>query len=151
MQRGSMPPFVFRLEQVLAYRQQLEEQAMLALALVRARLDARRRDEENCRASLLAQREKLSRADALPAEERWLVAGYIRGLEQDLERARRDIPVLEEECDHCRTILIEKAKDRKLLEKLKEKQARHHHTAETRKEQKYNDEIATLRYAAPSF
>ena len=146
-----MAPFTFRLEQVLDYRQQLEEQAMLALAQARARLDARRRDVENFLSSLLAQREKLSRAAALTGEERWLLAGYITGLEHDLAQAQQDVPVLEEECDHCQTVLIAKAKDRKLLEKLKAKQARRHSEAETHREQKNHDETATIRFAAASF
>ena len=41
--------------------------------------------------------------------------------------------------------------DKKLLEKLKERQKQHYVREEQLKEQRINDETATLRYKAPTF
>ena len=143
-----MRNFRFSLDQVLQYRQQLEEQAMLALAQVQARLDARRRDAENCVNSILAQREKLSRAAELSPDDYWLTSGYITALTQDLEQARADIAHLEKEMDRCRTVLMQKAMDKKVLENLKKRREKQHIQVELHREQQSYDEIATLRFTA---
>ncbi len=143
---GNMAPFHFSLEQVLRYRQQLEEQAMLALAEARAARDKRRRERDECVAALAEQRVKLASAATLPAEERWLITGYIAGLTQDLEQARIDLIVLEEEMDRCRQALTQRSQDKKLLEKLKDRQAKRHAQTETYRDQKSYDDIATIRF-----
>ncbi len=141
-----MAPFHFSLEQVLRYRQQLEEQALLALAQARAARDKRRRERDACAAAIAEQRVKLASSALLNAEERWLISGYITGLTQDLKQARIDLAALEEEMDRCRQALIQKSQDKKLLEKLKARQATRHAQAETHREQKSHDDTATIRF-----
>ena len=141
-----MAPFHFSLEQVLRYRQQLEEQAMLALAQANAARDKRLRDRDEYIATLAAQRAKLADAAAMTAEERWLTTGYITGLTQDLEQAKIDLIALEEEVDRCRQHLIQRSQDKKLLEKLKTRQATRHAQTEMQREQKSYDDIATIRF-----
>ena len=53
--------------------------------------------------------------------------------------------------EEARNLLAARAIDKKLLEKLKERQKHYHAREEQLKEQRFNDEIATLRYKAPSF
>ena len=53
--------------------------------------------------------------------------------------------------DEMRKVLATRSMDRKLLEKLKERKRRQYLLDERLKEQRFNDEIATLRYNAPNF
>lgn len=141
-----MAPFRFRLEQVLAYRRQLEEQAMQELAKARALRDETARRIAHMEADLAETREKLGQAVNLPAEERWLLTGYEKALITELDAAKELLAQQEEAVDACRAVLVQKAQERELLDKLKEKQANRHAQEERLKEQRENDEIATLRY-----
>ena len=53
--------------------------------------------------------------------------------------------------EEARNLLAARAIDKKLLYKLKERQKQYYAREEQLKEQRFNDEIATLRYKAPSF
>ncbi len=146
-----MPPFKFRLEQVRLYRKQLEEQAMQALAEAVMRRDALAEHIAALESSIAEHRVKLCGAAAMGAAERWLVQGYLSGLCQDHEQAGRQLAEAEHYVDACRTVLVERAKERGLLDSLKEKQAQRHLLLERQQEQKTNDETATLRYKPVSF
>ena len=146
-----MAPFRFRLENVLTYRKRLEEEAMQTLAgavLRRDRLLARR---ESLRKTREEHRERLCRAHLLTAAERWLLQGFLYALGQDLEDTEKDLSHAEEEVDRCRAALVQRAQDRSLLDRLREKQAASHAALERNKEQRAFDEAATLRYTPASF
>ena len=53
--------------------------------------------------------------------------------------------------EESRRILAARAMDRKILDKLRDRQKEHYMHDERMKEQRFNDEIATLRYKAPTF
>lgn len=141
-----MAPFRFRLEQVRLYRKQLEEQAMQALAEAVMQRDAL--VERINALSLIAgeQRARLCRPDTMQDGERWVTQSYLDGLVQDIRLAGRQLSEAENHVDACRTDLVERAKERGLLDSLKEKQAERHLLLERQQEQKNNDETATLRY-----
>lgn len=141
-----MAPFRFRLEQVRLYRKQLEEQAMQALAQAAAHRDAVSKRIAALEQAVVEQRGCLSRAEAFNAAERWLIRNYVSGLGKDLENARLALEEAENAVDRCRAALIQKAKERGLLDTLKEKQAAKHLHLERLQEQRTNDETATLRY-----
>lgn len=145
-----MAPFKFRLEQVRLYRKQLEEQAMQALAAAVMQRDALVEHISALERTASEQRARMCRADAMPAAERWLVQGYLGGLVQDIKHARWQLAEAEQHVDACRTALVERAKERGLLDSLKEKQAERHLLLERQQEQKTNDETATLRYKPAS-
>ena len=141
-----MAPFRFRLEQVRLYRKQLEEQAMQTLALASAHRDALKKRIAALHEALAEQHSRLSRAEALEAAERWLTQNYVSGLKKDLQSAGIALEEAENAVDRCRIDLIQKAKERGLLDTLKEKQAAKHLQLERQQEQRNYDEAATLRY-----
>ncbi|MDR2075866.1 MAG: flagellar export protein FliJ [Desulfovibrio sp.] len=146
-----MAPFRFRLETVLDYRKRLEEEAMQTLAgavLRRDGLLARRQSLQGTRAE---HRDRLCGAHLLTAAERWLLQGFLRALERDLKDTENALRQAEEEVDRCRTALVQKARERSLLDRLKEKQAAAHAALERANEQRAFDEAATLRYTPASF
>ncbi len=141
-----MAPFRFRLDQVLAYRRQLEEQAMQELAKASMMRDATRARVESLESELAEQRARLCAAAGLDAAERWLVALYEKALKQDITMQRALLAEQEREVDRCRTALVARAQERELLDKLKEKQAARHAEQERQLERRIFDETATLRY-----
>lgn len=141
-----MAPFRFRLEQVRLYRKQLEEQAMQALAAAVMHRDAIVERIGRIRNAIDEQQVRLCRPEGMSAAERWLAQSYITALKADLAVANRERKKAEEHVDTCRVDLINKAKDRGLLDSLKEKQAARHLLEERQQEQRNNDETATLRY-----
>jgi flagellar FliJ protein len=145
-----MSAFKFSLEQVLRYRKRLEEQAMQAFARAAEARDKRLREKEECEAAVAQAREKLADPALLDADERWLITGYITALTHDIARARADLAALEENLDRARADLTRKAQEKKLLERLGEKQANRHRLAENHKEQQNYDDIATIRFMPPA-
>lgn len=144
-------PFRFSLQKVLDYREQLEEEAKNRFALVQ-------RQYREAKAQLAALSSKLETQEARlygqvidNAGERWLLESFIKGLRADIEATTARVQNLRATRDEMRKILAARSMDRKLLEKLKERKYRQYLLDERLKEQRFNDEIATLRYKAPNF
>ena len=87
----------------------------------------------------------------MDAPERWLREQYVKGLRADAAHEAIQVRMLEQLAEEARQLLAARAIDKKLLEKLKERQKQHHVREEQLKEQRINDETATLRYKAPTF
>ncbi|WP_029895812.1 flagellar export protein FliJ [Desulfohalovibrio reitneri] len=144
-------PFRFKLEKVLQFRRQAEEQAQQDLARARSRL---REQEERLEGLLQAladhEASRFGNAEMTQADL-WLWENYHRGLSQDVESSRVRRNRLAEEVERARAALIEKAKDRKVMEKLKEQQAEKHAREEQALEEKENDEVATILHGYRAF
>lgn len=138
-------PFVFRLEKVLEYRRQLEDQARMALAQAQARHDSQKSIVADLSTRLAAHVERGFGKDAQQADI-WLWMQYREALEKDLAVARAELERLASILQTCRQEAVLRSRERKLLEKLKDRQARKHHVAESLDEQKEFDEMATIRH-----
>lgn len=138
-------PFRFKLDKVLDYREQLEEQAKAALARAKAAYDAQADVVANLEARMEAhmQKEQESRKST---NDMWLWRQYKDALGQDISVARVELNSLELKLQRSRTEAVERSRDKKLLEKLKQTQAKKHHDEESAREEKENDEMATIRY-----
>ena len=143
-------PFRFSLQKVLEYRSQLEDQAKLELARAERALAEQTALVRRLEHALDAHLEDASRTAPASAAQMWLNRNYAKRLAEDLDQARVVRGRLEQAVRECRAEVVEKAKERKLLEKLKEKQAERHARDEEHKEQAQFDEMATLRYQAPA-
>ena len=143
-------PFTFKLEKVLDYREQLEEQAKGELAKAKAARDAQAARVADLEARLAGHmaNEKASRKTT---NDMWLWRQYKEALEQDISVARLELNGLELNLQRCRAQAVERSKDKKLLEKLKSTQAKKHHEKESAREEKENDEMATIRYEPQDF
>ncbi|NDV25891.1 flagellar export protein FliJ [Desulfovibrio sp. JC010] len=142
-------PFVFKLEKVLEFREQAEEQAKLALAeALRLHQEAKKKlwaVEE------LVVAHRKTRSENRTADEVWLWQQYDMALQEDLVAAQNRLKQLALNLQKCRAEAVKKSKDRKLLEKLKENQAKKYHEEESLKEQKEYDEMATIRFKPENF
>lgn len=150
-QGNIMAPFRFRLEQVLRYRVQLEDQAKQALAGAQTRHEAAAKELAALLQTLAEQQAVLSQAGGLTPDELWLALRYAELVRFDVAQAEQREQALSEEVQQCRVELGEKAKERKLLDKLKEKQAVKHAAEERLQEERVFDETATIRHNIQSF
>lgn len=143
-------PFSFKLEKVLDYRAQLEEQAKAELARAQAKHDAQLEVVEDLTARLKAHMAK-ERESQKSTNDMWLWRQYKDALEQDIASARYRLSELELNLHKRRQEAVEKSRDKKLLEKLKQTQSKKHHDEENAREEKENDEMATIRYESQDF
>ncbi|NDV24396.1 flagellar export protein FliJ [Desulfovibrio sp. JC022] len=142
-------PFVFKLEKVLEFREQAEEQARLALAQA-LRLHQEQKKKLWAVEELIVAHQK-KKYDNLSANDMWLWQQYDVALKEDLHSAQNRLKQLALNLQKCRADAVNKSKDRKLLEKLKENQAKKYHEEENLKEQKEFDEMATIRFKPENF
>ncbi len=137
-------PFRFKLDKVLEFRRQAEDQAKLALSKAQARLAAERQALD------VLARERAEREAAFAARKDWQTADlwlwerWRERLKLDTERCQGRIRTCETEVERARAEVVNRAKERKLLEKLKEKQAVRHAREAQAVEQKGYDEISTI-------
>lgn len=142
-------PFQFKLDKVLDYRRQQEDQAMLALAAVQRRYrdQAVRLDGLKLRLSR-AEAEFFGRSEYTPADL-WLWRTYKQAADRDIRIAEAQLQRLAKELQNARQEVIARAKDRKLLEKLKDNQAKRYDKEARLAEQNEFDESSTLRFRHP--
>lgn len=138
--------FRFNLQKILDVRIQQEDQAKQALAKAQQALHLQRERLNALRGTLAAHLEAVSEAQSMTSAEIWLWNNYKTRLEDDILLGRAQEGRLAQDVQTRRQELVDRAKDRKLLEKLKETQAKRHETEENRKEQAEFDEMATLRF-----
>jgi flagellar FliJ protein len=143
--------FHFKLQKVLEYRGQLEDQAKVALARVQRLYIEEERRNEMLKALLTEQEHRLYSDALLPAGERWLLEHFIRGLREDLQGSHLRLRTLAQMVTEARKMLCERAKVKKMLDKLKARQRERYELEERSKEQRSYDETATLRFQAASF
>lgn len=144
-------PFRFQMQKVLDYREQLEEEAKVQLALAERRLRQGQEHFDAVRTELNIARAHLMDDPLIGAGDRALWENYVKGLTADMAEAALQVRLLTQMAEEARHLLAARAVDKKMLEKLKERRKKQYIREEFLQEQRFNDEIATLRYKAPSF
>lgn len=141
-------PFKFKMQKVLDYRRQLEEEAKVKLANAQANL---RQCQERLQALLATLEEANAKScEVMQSAERWLHDQYVKGLRADHATLALQERMLAQIAEEARRHLATCAVDRKMLDKLKERQKIQHVRAELKQELNFNDEIATIRHKAPA-
>lgn len=139
-----MKPFAFKLDPVLRHREILEDRARQELAealqreqAVQAEIDRRRAELAILQKELThRQGQGISVQDLLLFEESIAHRGRVLcGLAHDLEKARQDVALRRE-------ALAAAARDRRLMEKLKENKREEHRQEMSRRETIQLDEVA---------
>ncbi len=140
-------PFRFKLEKVLEYRRQVEDQARMAVATAERELNVQTAKANDLRRKLIEHDQMgAERKGEFNAHDLWLHRLYEQRLEQDLALALEEQARLALKLQQCRNEAIRRSTERKLLEKLKEKQAKRHTLHEELSEQKEFDENSALRH-----
>lgn len=139
--------FKFKMQKVLEYREQLEEEAKVRFASAQANL-------QKCREQLIQLVAQLNEAETkgasevMQSAERWLHDQYLKGLRADHKAMSLQERMLAQMMEEARQHLAACAIDRKTMEKLKERQKIQYLRAEQKQELNFNDEIATIRHKA---
>ena len=138
--------FQFRLQKILDYREQLEEEAKIQFSQAQARVLQAQATVDNVQNTLHAAEKKARENPLMSAAEFWISDQYIRGLRNDLSEAQVQLKMALEVQKEAQKLLALRAIDKKMLVKLKERQQTTWNHEEKKKEQLFNDEIATIRY-----
>lgn len=139
-------PYSFKLQSVLNYREQLEDQAKIALAQAKERYSSQALLVRNLEDRIDETESEYRSREELSAAEVWLWQAGREGLTRDLEDAQTALSLMAKELQKARSHAIERSKERKLLEKLKDNQAEQHVKEDALAQQKEFDETATLRF-----
>jgi flagellar export protein FliJ len=140
-------PFQFRLKVLLQHREYLHKRAQMALATAQRRYDnvesqIRKLKEEVRQQTLLWQERQ---AAGIQVTDYLAFRDYLQSLEQHLLKLNTERERAVKEVEKERKTLIEKEKEVKILESLKEQGREEYHHLELSKEQKHLDEVAIFR------
>lgn len=142
-------PFRFNLERVLDVRTQLEERAKMELGKAMAACTQKEQQIHRLENEKNARESSMSQKAVVTPEELWLWQAYRTRLVDDIRQAHVQLAELSEIRERCRRTLVTRAKDKKLLDKLKSNKAERHAQEERLAEQNENDDMASIRYQPP--
>lgn len=98
-------PFRFKLQKILDYREQLEEEAKVDLANKQKLLEEARALFERLKAELRQTEDRLFESALVPQAERWLLEQYVKGLRGDVANAALQARMHEQLVDEARKLL----------------------------------------------
>jgi flagellar protein FliJ len=145
-----MARFRFRLQTVLEHRQRLEEMAQLEHAQAQASqareegVLARLKQAEDDGFSVLERQRMTGKLDI---ESLQLGMGYLDALKVQIQRQDQVVDRVRRHTASRREALVDAMQQRKVLDRLKEKQQQDHQAAESHREAVALDEMVTMRHA----
>lgn len=142
--------FKFNMQKVLDYREQLEEEAKVKLGKAEHELHLAEMNLEKLR-SEFNRAQEATLGKMMKSGDRWLHDQFMKGLRRDISEAGMQVRMARQIAEEARKLVAARALDRKILDKLKQRQKIAYHKTEQKQEQNFNDEIATIRYKASSF
>lgn len=142
----------FKLQSVLNYRQSLEDQAQQQLAATQQqRRDTQERIQEQQQAMQSYDRELRQRQqEGLTVAEMELFESRIQDSRRQIEAFRQQLHVLDRRIADQRKHLLEAARERQVMEKLRDKQNAEYEREVSRKERAVLDEISLRNQRDPT-
>ncbi|MBP7765371.1 MAG: flagellar export protein FliJ [Deltaproteobacteria bacterium] len=140
--------FRFKLQSVLDYRLSLEEKAIREFSELTQSLE----EKKNVLQELVARRGILigdlrrSSGALCRAEDIAECVAYVERIRMQEKRTLEEIRQGEEALDEKRRELAEAVKNRKVIEKMREKQEREYYSDLNTREQKHADELSVLKH-----
>lgn len=134
----------FKLQAVLNYRQSLEDQAqqILATSLQRQSDLKNQLQEKKQRLQRLDRELKIRQVDGLTVAEMDLYESQIQHHRRSIEDIQNQLHRLDQQIDFERKELLHAARERQVMEKLKDKQEAEYQQELSRKERAMLDEIS---------
>ena len=138
----------FNLQVLLDYRKRIEEGFQIELSLIQ-------RELENARQALLSSQQEKTHYEEELAEresrevnlhESILYRDYLRGIRKKIEEQRDRVATIKIKFDKKQEELLAATKNRKVLEKVKEKHAKEFMQDLEKKERAFVDEVGIRRY-----
>ena len=145
--------FKFRYEALLSYRRHLKEKAEIALSLSQRDLKQSRDSLEDYRSNLQQANRHLDTdlKNRMSSRDLRNYSDYITGLSGKIETRGLDMAEREKIVQVKMDILLEKTKQYKAVEMLKEKDLKKWNYQQQRMERKMMDEIAIIRHGKEFF
>ncbi len=140
-------PYTFKLEALRKFREFEEERIQKEFSEAQ-----RKRDEAAQRlADQVALRKKTeqefgAKQDGNAASQAAMYRNFLQRLSEEIDLLRQKLMVAEKACEKRRRELLEAMKNRKALDRLKEKGAQNYREDQNRDEGKFIDEIAINRF-----
>ncbi len=143
-----MKKFRYRLQALLKVKEHIEKERQkdhaVALKNVHRQEDELRRIDGDRKNNLESQRKQLD--GRFSVAEMLIYSRYLARLKREELAGDELLKALEKEAEGKRQVLVEASKERRILEKLKEKQAAKHRVEIEHALTKENDEIALVSY-----
>jgi flagellar FliJ protein len=139
-----MGKMIFGLEQVLTYRREIEKVCRMEFSTAQQEFDGaceRLNNEEN-RVDRLHTESQDRQREGITAMELQIYADFARRKIVDIKLHRKETATLNDRMTEKRDILVEAAKEKKVLEILKEKKVQAHNRDMLYKERIFLEEIA---------
>ncbi|RQD79063.1 flagellar export protein FliJ [Desulfonatronospira sp. MSAO_Bac3] len=138
--------FIFSLQKVLDLRRQQEDKAKEALALARKRYQEQNQVVQEILEERVRARQSMEEKQDITQADIWLYNLYRDRLNLDLVQAEEKLGRLSRDINQKRQELVEKSKQKKVLERLKHNRKVKFDHEQQQEEQKEFDEMAVLRY-----
>ncbi len=138
--------FKYNLQKVLDYRTSLEEQARLEVVRSRKKYQDQIVLVQNLEHELELALKESRKKENMTRDRIWLWNRYTQRMNSDLRLARLRLGELAREVSAKRQYLLEKSRDKRIIEKLKVKQKIKFEHEQEKTEQKNFDEMAVVRH-----
>ena len=141
-----MARFEFRLEALLAHRQQIEKEKQRRVAAVQQEIQAMVRHIQETQARIAAENRTLGSKELVGSLDMQYIAyekRFVGNLQVRIVLAMQKLAGMEQQLNGARAELLAAARDRKVIEKLKEKQLARWQAEQDRKEAALMDELGT--------
>lgn len=138
--------FHFKLEALLAHRQQVEKEKQRKLAAVQSEMQAVTRQLQETHARIAAENKSLTASHLTGKLDMQYIAHekrFVGNLQIKILLGMQKLAAMEKTLAAARAELLAAARDRKVIEKLKEKQLARWRAEQDRKEAALMDEIGT--------
>ncbi|MCA1743503.1 MAG: flagellar export protein FliJ [Desulfonatronovibrio sp.] len=143
--------FNFNLQKILDFRTSLEEKAQQEFARARKKYQEQRYVLDNIKYEIDQAKKEIKAKKDITQGDIWLWDKYIERLNFDLKHAELRSRELARELSLKRQDLLEKSKDKKIIEKLKVNQKLKFNYEQQKEEQKEFDEMAVVRFKPKTF
>jgi flagellar FliJ protein len=138
--------FHFKLEALLAHRQQVEKEKQRKLAVVQNEVQALTRQLQETHTRIAAENKSLTATHLTGTLDMQYIAHekrYVGNLQIKIVLGMQKLAAMEKTLATARTELLAAARDRKVIEKLREKQFARWRAEQDRKEAALMDELGT--------
>ena len=138
----------FKLETLLRRRKQIEDSRQTELSAQRVRFDQANRTLRQVESLRTKAEGELNRKLSLRSTIAELITfqAYLRRLAEDVDQQKEKVASAQKKVDEKQALLIDAVKSRKILDKLKEKEALAYGQGLMRKEQNFMNEVAGIRH-----
>lgn len=143
--------FSFSLQRMLDYRMQLEDQAKFVMAQAQRAHQAAAQVIETLSNTLQTHEASLHGQSEILANDMWLWRQYQSRLHDDIEAAKQQLFSCAKELTAAREDLLKKSKERKILEKMRDKQKQDFYAQQRKQEQQETDEMAGVHHQNIAF